>query len=82
MFVLGGGVAELPSPDGGDVEPLLPGLAVGLGVDFFGEATGTAAAICVKDGTNPRTINIKKLQKKLMDQGGEIGQGKVVYHKK
>jgi hypothetical protein len=35
----------------------------------MGEAAGTAAAIALKDGVKPRKADIKKVQKKLLEQG-------------
>ncbi|MBN2041500.1 MAG: FAD-dependent oxidoreductase [Spirochaetes bacterium] len=35
----------------------------------FGQAAGTAAAIAVKEGIEPRNINIRVLQEKLISQG-------------
>jgi hypothetical protein len=35
----------------------------------MGEAAGTAAAIALKDAVQPRKVNIRKLQKKLLEQG-------------
>ena len=35
----------------------------------MGEAAGTAAAIALKDGVQPRKVDIKKVQKKLVEQG-------------
>ena len=34
-----------------------------------GEATGTAAAMCVKQNVKPRDLNIDELRKKLIDEG-------------
>ena len=36
----------------------------------MGEAAGTAAAIAIKDGVSVRDVDIKKLQAKLIEQGG------------
>lgn len=36
----------------------------------MGEAAGTAAALAVSDGTTARNVDIKKLQEKLIEQGG------------
>ena len=41
-----------------------------------GEAAGTAAALCVKQGVNPKQLDVKALQKRLLEQGAEIGQGR------
>ena len=35
----------------------------------MGQAAGTAAAMAVKQGINPRQVDYKKLQEKLLDQG-------------
>ena len=35
----------------------------------MGEAAGTAAAIALKDGVQPRKVDTKKVQKKLTEQG-------------
>ena len=35
----------------------------------LGEAAGKAAALCVKDGVQPRTLNVQKLQKALREEG-------------
>lgn len=42
----------------------------------IGEAAGTAAAVCVADGMTPRSIDVKKLRKRLLEQGAEIGQSR------
>jgi hypothetical protein len=42
----------------------------------IGEAAGTAAALSAKAGIEPKNINIKLLQHKLIEQGAEIGQGR------
>jgi hypothetical protein len=41
----------------------------------LGEAAGVAAAVCVDQHTNPRQADVKLIQKKLIEQGAEIGQG-------
>lgn len=41
----------------------------------IGEAAGVAAAISTADGTSVRNVNVKALQKRLVEQGSEIGQG-------
>ena len=41
----------------------------------LGEAAGVAAAVCAKDGTNARNVDVKKVQRLLVEQGAEIGQG-------
>jgi len=35
----------------------------------MGEAAGTAAALAVKQGINPRQVNYRTLQARLLDQG-------------
>ena len=42
----------------------------------IGEAAGTAAALCAKTGCRVRDLDIKLLQKTLIEQNCEIGQGK------
>ena len=42
----------------------------------IGEAAGTAAALCARDGVQPRAVDIKALRQTLMEQGAEIGQGR------
>jgi hypothetical protein len=42
----------------------------------IGEASGVAAAMCVKTGRDPKKLDVKALQKTLIAQGCEIGQGK------
>ena len=42
----------------------------------IGEAAGIAASISVKDSVLPRDVNVKKLQKALIDVGAEIGQSR------
>ena len=42
----------------------------------IGEAAGTAAAISAATDAEPREIDIKRLQKTLIDNGAEIGQGR------
>ena len=39
-----------------------------------GEAAGTAAALCVKQGVKPKQLDVNALQKRLLEQGAEIGQ--------
>ena len=41
----------------------------------IGEAAGVAAAISAADGVSVRKVDIKALQKRLVEQGAEIGQG-------
>ncbi len=38
----------------------------------MGEAAGTAAALSLKDGVLPKEVDVKKLQKILVDQGAYI----------
>jgi hypothetical protein len=42
----------------------------------IGEAAGVAAAICAEDGIAPRGMDVKKLQKRLIEAGAEIGQSR------
>lgn len=42
----------------------------------IGEAAGTAAALSAKTGVEPRKVDIKLLQKTLIENGAEIGQGR------
>ncbi|UCF96082.1 MAG: FAD-dependent oxidoreductase [Spirochaetaceae bacterium] len=42
----------------------------------IGEAAGTAAALSVKQHAEPKDLNIQTLQKQLVEQGAEIGQGR------
>jgi len=42
----------------------------------IGEASGVAAALCVKTGSKVRSLDVKLLQEKLKAQNCEIGQGK------
>jgi len=42
----------------------------------IGEAAGTAAALCAKDGAEPRRLDVKKLQTALIAAGAEIGQSR------
>ena len=39
----------------------------------LGESTGTAAAIAVKEGVQPRDLDVKKLQRELLKQGFYLG---------
>lgn len=43
----------------------------------LGEAAGVAAAVCARDGSTPRNADVKKIQKLLVEQGAQIGQGLV-----
>ena len=40
----------------------------------IGEATGTAAALCIKTNKRPKELDVKMLQNQLIKQGAEIGQ--------
>jgi hypothetical protein len=42
----------------------------------IGEAAGIAAYISVKDSVRPRDVDVKKLQKSLLEVGAEIGQSR------
>lgn len=42
----------------------------------LGQAAGTAAAIAAKQGIAPRKVDIVELQRSLIEQGSEIGQGR------
>jgi len=42
----------------------------------IGEASGVAAALCVQTKSKIRDLDVKSLQKKLIEQNCEIGQGK------
>jgi hypothetical protein len=42
----------------------------------IGEAGGTAAALAAKQRVEPKELNIQALQKQLIEQGAEIGQGR------
>src|SRR5699024_3170055 len=39
----------------------------------MGEAAGTAAAMAVRDGTQPREVDVSALQRQLLDQGAFLG---------
>jgi hypothetical protein len=39
----------------------------------LGEAAGTAAALAVRDGVTPRTLDVRRLQRALLDQGFYLG---------
>jgi hypothetical protein len=41
----------------------------------IGQAAGTAAALCVRGGTAPRRLDVKKLQDTLVAQGAELRRG-------
>jgi hypothetical protein len=40
----------------------------------LGEAAGTAAALCAKFGVQPKALDVKTLQARLIEQGAEIGR--------
>jgi hypothetical protein len=42
----------------------------------IGEAAGVASAMCARTGIDPRRLDVPLLQKKLIEMGCEIGQGK------
>ena len=42
-------------------------------VIYMGQAGGTAAALCAKNGVEPRHLNVKTLQKKLLATGFYLG---------
>jgi len=42
----------------------------------IGQAAGTAAALCSKDGCQPRLLNVAALQDALIAQGAELRPGK------
>jgi len=39
----------------------------------YGQAAGTAAALCVKNGVTPRKLDVKTLQETLVEQGALVG---------
>jgi hypothetical protein len=39
----------------------------------YGQAAGTAAALCVKNGVTPRELDVKALQRTLTEQGALVG---------
>ncbi len=41
-----------------------------------GQAAGTAAAMAAKQNVDPRDLDIKKLQERLIEQGAEVGQNR------
>ena len=41
----------------------------------LGEAAGTACALSLKDGVSPRNLDVHKLQRKLVENKCNIGQG-------
>ena len=42
----------------------------------IGEAAGTAAALSVRTDVQPRKLDVSLLQKALIENGAEIGQGR------
>jgi len=42
----------------------------------LGQAAGTSAALCARAGVEPKQVDIKALQRTLIEQGAEIGQGR------
>jgi len=46
------------------------------GVMYMGQAGGIAAAMCAQSGVEPRKINIKELQEKLLQAGFYLGDKK------
>ena len=46
------------------------------GVMYMGQAGGTAAAMCAERGIEPRKLNIKELQEKLLKAGFYLGDNK------
>ena len=45
-------------------------------VIYMGQAGGTAAAMCAQSGVEPRDLNVKELQKKLLAEGFYLGDEK------
>ena len=43
------------------------------GVMYMGQAGGTAAAMAAREGINPRDVDVKALQKKLLQMGVFLG---------
>ena len=41
----------------------------------MGEAAGTACAMSLKDGVTPRKLDVAKLQRKLVENNCQLGQG-------
>ncbi|MBO5926410.1 MAG: FAD-dependent oxidoreductase [Clostridia bacterium] len=41
----------------------------------MGEAAGTACAMSIKDGVTPRNLDVAKLQRKLVENNCQLGQG-------
>jgi hypothetical protein len=42
----------------------------------FGQCVGTAAAVAAQDGATPRTVDIKKVQRRLVEDGINLGEEK------
>ena len=42
----------------------------------IGEAAGVAASLCAAEGANPRSVDVAKLRRMLVEQGAEIGQSR------
>jgi FAD dependent oxidoreductase len=40
------------------------------------QAVGTAAALCVASGESPRSLDVARLQRRLIEQGAELGQNR------
>ena len=45
-------------------------------VIYLGQAGGTAAAMCAEQGVKPRDLDVKHLQRKLMQNGFYLGDDK------
>jgi hypothetical protein len=67
MLVTGRGAAYIRRGHDGT------GMRVRVSVMALGQAAGIAAALCVKEETKPIEIDIKNLQKKLIEQGFYLG---------
>ena len=50
-----------------------PGTRVRLSMMVLGEAAGTAAALAVKNKVTPRGLDVKLLQKELLESGIYVG---------
>jgi len=44
-----------------------------MAVKHMGQVGGTAAALCSKNGVSPRELDVKELQRTLLDQGFYLG---------
>jgi hypothetical protein len=44
-----------------------------MAVKHMGQAGGTAAALCARNGVSPRELDVKELQRTLLDQGFYLG---------